>query len=235
MKAILIAGLEEKTNKPVQYFTKDCKRFRRYLLKKVGLEKKDVYFFNPKRILKIKLRGLLNKIGKIVSGNSGEPLVIYYNGHGLSKLWSLYEINDKRVKSYSLRFDALLNILKNQRAPLVVMADTCFSMSLRRYLERLPCPWMLIGLAPEGRYGEGSVLGQVLKSWSKKCTANPKFNTGKSLVRYFKVKRYNQTKYGFRYGDGKHFRKFFFSYSFKRIKVVLRAGSDLDYLMHSKK
>jgi hypothetical protein len=95
---------------------------------------------------------------------------------------------------------------------------------------------MLIGLAPEGQYGESAgILGQVIKSWSGRCPADPKFDTGKRLVRYFKVKRYDQTRSCLLYGNDKRFHKFFPYYSFKRIKVVLRAGSDLDHLLYPKK
>ncbi|MDO8443275.1 MAG: caspase family protein [bacterium] len=236
MKAILISGLEKKTNKQVQYFAKDCKRLRRYLLKKVGLKQKDISFFSPKRILNIKLKGLLSKVGKIVSKNSSEPLLVYYSGHGLSKMWSLYEINDRRVKSYSLCFTRLMKVLKNHNAPLIVVADTCFAMSLKRHMEELRCQWMLIGLAPEGQYGdEAGVLGQVIESWLKRRPADPKYNTGKRLVRFFKVKKYNQTKYCLLYGSDKRFHKFFPIYSFKRIEAVLREGSSLDYFVYPKK
>ena len=237
MKAILIAGLEiKKDEKKALDFTKDCKKLRQYLLKKVRLEKKDIHFFSPKRILNIKLRGLLNKMDRIISRNSREPLLVYYSGHGLSKMLSLYEINNRRVKSYSLHFSRLLKALRGHNAPMIVVSDTCFAMSLKHHLEGLQRPWMLIGLAPEGQYGdEDGVLSQIIRSWSRRRPADPKFNTGKRLVRSFKVKRYDRTKYGFMYGDGKHFRKFFFSYHYKRIKVVLRAGSDLDHFVYPKK
>ena len=236
MRVILISGTERKTNKPVQYFAKDCKRLSRYLINRVGLKKKDIYFFDPKCILKIKLRGLLNKIKEIVNKNSNEPLLIYYSGHGLSKMWSLYELNDRRMKSYSLHFDALIRAVKDHNSALIVVADTCFAMSLKHYLKKLRFPWQLIGLAPEGRYGESDgILGQVLKSWSRHYPANPKFNTGKRLVRYFRIKKYDRTKYGFRYGEDGCLHKFFFCYSIKRIKVVLRAGIDFDHLLYPKK
>lgn len=236
MKVILISGLEIKTNKPVQYFAKDCERLRRYLLKKVGLKKKDIYFFDPKCILRIKPRGLLNKIKWIISKNSNEPLLVYYSGHGLSKMWSLYELNDRRVKSYSLHFNALTKAVKDHNSALIVVANTCFAMSLKHYLKKLRYPWQLIGLAPEGRYGESDgVLGQIIKSWTRHYKANPKFNTGKRFVRCFSVKRYDQTKYGFRYGDDGCLHKFFFSYSIKRIKAVLCAGLHFDHLLYPKK
>lgn len=238
MKAILIAGLEEKTNKNLRIldFTKDCEKLRRYLIRKVGLKKKDISFFDPKCILNIKLKGLLNKMSKIVFRNSNEPFLVYYSGHGLSKMWSLYEINDGRVKSYSLRFTRLMKALKDHNAPLIVVADTCFAMSLKRYMEKLRCQWMLIGLAPEGQYGnETGVLDQVIGSWLKRRPTDPKYNIGKRLVRSFKVKRYDQTKSCLLYGNDKRFHKFFPYYSFKRIEAVLRAGSSLDYLVYPKK
>lgn len=243
MKVILINGFEKaKKNEDnlTNNFIRDCKRFSRYLLKKVGLERKDIFYFNFEK--GIKVNAFLRNLKNVVDLYPNESLIVYYSGHGEKDYWNLrkdswnshtnkYQGN----KKYFLKFPRLLRIFQKRSLPLIIISDCCYGMSLGKKLKKLSYPWLLLGLAPETRVGYGSVQSQITKNWSKHCRANPKYDNGNKKVRYIKIKSYNKNLYGFRYGDGKHFRKFFFSFRYKRIRVVLRAGSDIDHLCYPKK
>jgi hypothetical protein len=109
-------------------------------------------------------------------------------------------------------------------------------MFIRKELKKLKYPWLLIGLAPETRLGYGSVGQQAILYWFRNKPANPKYDNGHGrLVRAIKYKSYNKKFYGFK-PDGKGgLRKFYFLSSYKMKKIVLRAGTDLDYLLYPKK
>lgn len=239
MKAILISGFEKKQkNKDDQTpdFIDDCKRFARYLILKVGLKIDDVHVFKPIKINTISLWGLFESIRSIVDSSPNEPLVIYYSGHGEKTHWNLRANKKNGESSYYFKFKRLRRILQKRNGPLIVIANCCYGMALKKELKRLSCPWLLLGLAPETRVGYGSMQAQLELLWSNRETIFPLYeNSSGRLVKSIKIKSYKKIFYGFKYGDGKHFRKFFFNHCYKKVKVILRAGSNLDYLMHPKK
>ncbi len=238
MKAILISGFENKKvkkNNLTQDFLHDTKRFARYLILKAALNIEDVFVFKPTRIKEINLWGVFECIRQIVDLYPKEPLIIYYSGHGEKKYWNLRANKKDGERAYFFKFKRLLRILQKRSAPLIVIADCCYGMSLKKELEKLSYPWLLLGLAPETRIGYGSVEKQIELCWSRRMLARPRYDNDTRLVSFIKFKSYNKNFYGFKYGDGKHFRKFFFIYRYKKVKVVLRAGSDLDHLMFPKK
>ncbi|MEK7478503.1 MAG: hypothetical protein AAB626_01085 [Patescibacteria group bacterium] len=239
MKAILISGFEKpekgKEDMPLD-FIDDCKSLTKYLLKKVGLKKKDILAFDPMKIKRLKLHGLFGNISKFIGLYSNEPLIIYYSGHGEEGHWNMRANSKNGESKYFFKFPRLLRILRKRSAPLIVIADCCYGMYIRKELKKLSYPWLLLGLAPETRVGFSSVWPQIKLLWSNRRIAVPLYNNYSGrLVKSVKFKSFNKKLYGFKYGVGKHLRKFFFSYRYKRTKVNLRAGSDLDHLMYPKK
>jgi hypothetical protein len=239
MKAILISGFEKpKKNKEdlTLDFIDDCKSFAKYLLKKVGLKKEDIFIFDPTKVKRLKLRGLFGNISEVARLYPDEPLVIYYSGHGEEGHWNLRANSKDGESEYFFKFPRLLRILRKRSAPLIVIADCCYGMYIRKELKKLSYPWLLLGLAPETRVGFSNVWPQIKLFWSNREIAVPLYNNYSGrLVKSVKFKSFNKKLYGFKYGVGKHLRKFFFSYHYKRTKVNLRAGSDLDRLMYPKK
>jgi|GEM_PF-2128826 len=236
MKAILISGFERaekhKDNQTPD-FIDDCKRFAKYLILKVGLKNKDISFFKPTKIKSINLWGLFESIRDVIDSYSNEPLVIYYSGHGEKSYWNLRATQKSGERNYFFKFKRLLGLLKKRNAPLIVVANCCYGMVLKKELKKLNYPWLLIGLAPESRVGYGSMQAQLELLWSHREKLVPLYeNASGKLVKSLKVKSYRKKFYGFRYGDGKHFHKFYFLHSYKRVKISLREGYDLDYLMY---
>ena len=239
MKVIIISGFEiPKKGKDdlTGNFIRDCILFRRYFLTELGLLKKDILFFDPKRIKRIKLKGLIKGAREISSLYSAEPLIIYYSGHGEKSYWKLFS-NQKKgsPNSYFFYHRRLLSAIKNHAAPIIVIADCCYGMSLKRELRKLKCGWLLIGLAPKNRIGYSHLfLGQITRKWLKRRIANPVYKTETGRARYIRIKSFDKKNYGLRYYGGK-FHKYFYRYSFKKIKIVLREGDNLDYLCYPKK
>ncbi|MHB9019428.1 MAG: hypothetical protein ACYC3G_00925 [Minisyncoccota bacterium] len=239
MKAILISGFEREEkhkDKQTSDFIDDCKRFAKYLILKVGLKNTDISFFKPTKIKLINLWGLFESVRNTINSYPNEPLVIYYSGHGEKTYWNLRATKKSGERNYFFKFKRLLGLLKKRKAPLIVVANCCYGMVLKKELKKLNYPWLLIGLAPESRVGYGSMQAQLELLWSHRQIFFPLYeDSAGKLVKSIKIKSYNKKFYGFKYGDGKHFRKFFFNFNYKRIKIVLRAGSDLDHLMFPKK
>ncbi len=241
MKAILISGSEIVKfgeDSQAKDFVNDRTIFELFLRKRVGLEKRNVFRFDFEKIRKFKISGLIKRIKKVVGADPEEPLIIYYSGHGREKFWSLLEKNEKPVKKFAFYNRSLMHALKKQLGPLIVIADSCYAMSLKRHLEKIDRPWLLLGLAPENLQGMGGGLltNEVLKAWQNRKNVYPKFekSSGKRVGSVIK-KSYNKKFYGFK-PDGKGgLRKFYFMRLRTKVKIVLRAGSDLDHLMFPKK
>ncbi len=238
MKAIVISGLGKKKGKNealTSEFMRDCKFFIRYLIQSVGLKTSDVYFFKPNTVKIMRLWGLFESIKETIRLYPDETLLIFYSGHGERGYWNLQPYT-KEERSYYFKFKRLLRILKKRNAPLIVVADCCHGMFIRKELKKLNYPWLLIGLSPENKTGYGSVGQQAILYWSRGKNANPKYDNGSGrLIRFIKFKSYNKKFYGFK-PDGKGgLRKFYFVSSYKIKKINLREGVDLDYLLFPKK
>ena len=244
MKAIVISGFEYPKKKKkngmrpenlTPEFIEDTKRFVRYLILKARLKIDDVFVFKPSKIKTIRLWGLCECVRQISNLYATEPLVIYYSGHGEKKYWNLRHRGKKGDPSYFLKHRRLFNILRKRSAPLIVIADCCYGMAIGKYLKKLNYPWLLLGLAPENRVGFGSVERQIEMFWSHGFRAFPKYDIGEEIVETIKFKSFNKKLYGLKYLGRRRFRKFYFSYSYKTVKIILRAGHDLDYLLFPKK
>ncbi len=238
MKAIVMCGFGRRNSKKealTSEFMRDCKFFIRYLVKRVGLKTEDVHFLKPGTIKTMRLWGLLETIKEIVRLNPNEPLLVSYSGHGEAGYWNLRP-HTKEKKTYYFKFKQLIRILKKRNAPLIVVADCCYGMSIRKELKKLDYPWLLIGLAPQTRVGYGSIGQQAMLYWSRNKPANPKYDNGNGrLLKFLRFKSYNKKFYGFKPNGKRGFRKFYFLSSYKMKKVNLRAGTDLDYLLYPKK
>ena len=247
MKAIIISGFEKsrarKNNKKKNRlmpsltpdFIDDAKRFARYLILKAGLQIDDVFVFKPSTIKTMGVWGMFECFKNEVDLYPNEPLIIYYSGHGEKGYWNLRANDKKGERRYFFKFKRLLRVLQKRNAPLIVIADCCYGMSLKKELKKLNYPWLLLGLAPENRVGYGTIERQIEFFWLRHKRALLRYDNDIRLVSSIRFKSYNKKFYGFKYSDGKHLKKFYFLYSYKRVKVVLRAGSDLDHLMFPKK
>jgi hypothetical protein len=246
MKAILIAGVESFLAKELPIVSDlgtGCLSFYSYLRKKVRLFEKKIFYYSGRDILRFKSKRLLSKIEKIILMSPSEPLVIYYNGHGLGGEWSIFSENG--IGKLCLNHKRLLKVLKKQQGPLIMIADCCYAMSIKEQLKKLKCEWLLLGAAPKNRIGYDDVsekhtitygvISQIIRSWLKHKPANPKYFDGERKVRNVKKKIVDRSKYVLSYNSKKkEFKKFYYSYSFKKIKMVLRQGDDLDSLLYSK-
>lgn len=250
MKAILISGIETSSNKRINIvsdFGINNLSFYHYLKYKVCLPEENVFFYDGKDVLNLKTAGLLAKIEEIVSSkNPQEPLLIYYGGHGAVGEWSISTINRCGIKGFELKHKDLRLVLERQRGPLIIVADCCYAMSLRKELKKLKCEWLLLGLSPSDRFGyvssvNGSVNGhksvllQIMESWLKRKPANPKYFNGHRLIRYFKRKKHRNSKYCLYMGGDKKLHKLYLYCYTKKIKINLREGANLDYLLFPKK
>ncbi len=242
MKAILISGFEYPNKKKLKKgkyenmtpeLIGDTKRFARYLVLKARLKIDDIFVFKPSRIKMMGIWGLFECIREIIDLYPNEPLVIYYSGHGEKKYWNLRANRSRGEPSCFLRFRKMARILSRRSAPLIVIADCCYGMAIGKHLKKLNYPWLLLGLAPENRVGYGSIERQIELFWSKRMLARPRYDNNKKLVSFIKL---NVRLYDFKLGKGRRLKKFYFSsYAYKKVRAILRLGSDLDYLLFSKK
>ncbi|MBU4347919.1 hypothetical protein KJ671_00180 [Patescibacteria group bacterium] len=265
MKVILIAGVESFLVKKLPIISDlgtGCLSFYSYLRKKVHLFEKKIFFYDGRDVLRLKTKRLLRKIEKIIAMNPSEPLVIYFDGHGLKGEWCLYVKN--KTGGFSLRYRKLIKVLKKQRGPLIIIADCCYAMDLEKQLEKLSCEWLLLGAAPKDRVGHYDVseqfttsygvIIQIVKDWLKHSPANPKYNpekAGVAPIRYIKEKIYSKTEYVLLYDSKKNiFKKSYlpcfhktkkkvmgapyYVQSYDKIKIVLRAGDNIDHLLYPK-
>jgi len=250
MKAILISGIEAVSNKDSNIVSDlgiNNLSFYLYLRCRAHLSKKDIFFYDGKDIISLKVRDLLGGIRKIVSSKDPlEPLLIYYGGHGAVDEWSIYTQNRRGIRGFELKHKYLRIALEKQRGPLIIVADCCFAMSLKNELKHLNCKWLLLGLSPEDRLGyigdvrgsingHKSVLIQIMKSWSKHMPADPKYYNGNKVIRYLKKKNNRGSGYCLYMGGDKKFRKFYLTRRIKKTRIILREGDDLDYLLYPKK
>lgn len=250
MKAILISGIEtvsEKGSNIVLDLGLNNLSFYLYLKYKVCLPEKDIFFYDGKDVLSLRAKGLLTEIEeRVASKDPLEPLLIYYGGHGAIGKWPIFTKNKFGIKGFKLKHKNLRLVLEKQDGPLIIIADCCYAMSLKKQLKNLNCKWLLLGLAPKDRPGYlGDVRGsinshkgviiQIMKSWLKHEPANPKYFNGNKAVRYFKKKKYRKSNYCLYMGNNKKLHRYYFEYSFRKIKVVLREGDNLDCLMYPKK
>lgn len=238
MRAILISGIEKNDKNPndVQDFSKKCVELYGYLFHKLHILPKDILFFIPKFVLKLKEKGILKEINTFISEKSFEPLIIYFRGHGSRYSWSLYSKNLISSECFHLRFRRMKWVLKKQRGPLIVIADCCHAMSLFDYLKELKCQKLFIGLSPKNGLGWDTVIESIIQNWQNHKLASPLYNMPKGRsVRYVKIKDYRKSKYCLFNGNDGMFHRYYYDYFFKKIKIVLREGDNLDYLMYPKK
>jgi len=250
MKAILISGIETSSNKELNVVSDlglNNLSFYNYLKYRVCLSEEDVFFYDGKDVLNLRARGLLAKIQEVVSlKDPQEPLLIYYGGHGAVDEWSINTINREGIKGFELKHKDLRLVLEKQRGPLIVVADCCYAMSLRKELKKLKCEWLLLGLSPGDRFGylgdvKGSINGhksvllQLMDSWLKHKPARPKYFNGQQVVRYLKTKKHRNPKYCLYMGNDKKLHKYYLYCYTKKTEIILREGSNLDYLLYPKK
>mgnify|MGYP001602943082 FL=1 len=242
MKAIIICSLERKSkidkdeleDSGILDTFSDSKCLLKYLKNKVGISKNKIFLFY-KNIKRFKAGGLLRRIEDIVSKSCWEPLLICFDGHGIKGEWALFNNDGVFPEPYTFYHKYLVKVLEEQRGPLIIIADCCHAMSLSEYLKKLKCKKLLIGLSPKNKLGFGSVLAQILEEWNSGNVADPLYDNGHREMRYFKIRDYRKSKYCRLYENNKKFRKYYYDYFVKKIRIVLREGDNLDYLMYPKK
>jgi len=236
MKAILICGAESVSFKgmlKVSDLNYSCLNLYHYLRKNVRLPEENIFSYDGRGVLRLKANGIANEISRIIALDPYEPLVLYYGGHGLDGGWKLYKKSGKAADGYSLDHKKLANVLQKQQGPLIIIADCCYAMSLKKRLKKLSCKLLLLGLSPENLVGYGSVVNQLVRKWASRKIANPLYDNSYQKVRYVKVKRYLKPL-GWICIVGKKSRRYYPQGDSKKVKLVLRQGDDLDYLLYPK-
>jgi hypothetical protein len=205
MKALIVSGFDWKDKKfgyKRSFFNRSGKIFKDFLINDLGLRKEDVFVYgvDQKRFSNI---GLMRMIEMADRKSRKEPLVIYYTGHGFPSGWAF-------STNVDLSYRSLIEILNKRLAPLIVINDCCFAMSMALSLKKMKCRHLLIGITMKNRigYDDEGVIKEVLRFWRAKKLANPRYYDGKKFRRYVKLK------------------------SGKTIRVHLRRGSSLDYLFY---
>lgn len=235
MKFILLSGIEEEKGNLITTFSLECVKFFKYLSNKLSISKNKIYFFIPVKFLHLKIDGILDNLIKIIHENPLEPLLIYFNGHGQDGAWCFCTKDGRAFSPFVLPHRKLIRALREQRGPLIIIADCCYAMSLFESLNKLKCKKLLIGLSPKNMVGYDSVLDRVIEKWLSKKIADPLYDTGKRKARFIKIIDYRRSKYCRFYGGDGKFHKYYFDYFVKKIRIVLRAGDDLDFLLYPKK
>lgn len=235
MRAVLLTGIERKKDKLITTFSLECVKLYSYLFKKLHITKEKIYFFIPKELLRLKLKGILKNLKQITNQNPLEPLLIYFNGHGFYNEWCFYKKDGFCLKSFNLSHKKLINALKKQKGPLIIIADCCHAMSLSESLEKLKCEKLLIGLSPKNELGFDGLLDQILEKWKSGNVADPLYDNGHRKIRYIKRKTSYKSKYCLLYGNDKKFHRYYYDYVIRKIRIVLREGDNLDYIMYPKK
>ena len=148
-------------------FSEDTAKFYEYFLKIVKLPENQINFYAMETFI----RG--QKIGDILQELivKDSALIIYYGGHGLKDGWKLGE-------KYQIKYSEVFGILKNQKKPLIFANDCCFGMAPQDYLLQLQCSYLLLGLSPKTKEGDGSVVPGIIKCWKKCMPADPKYWIG---------------------------------------------------------
>lgn len=234
MKAILIYGVESVPSYRDTYSVRDfsccCLGFYHYLREKARLLEEKIFSYDGRNVLRLKAKGIANEISRIISLNPREPLVLYYGGHGFRDGWAL-KIGCS-TEGYSLGHKKLADVLQKQLGPLIIIADCCYAMSLKKYLKKLSCKLLLLGATPENLTGYGGVIRQIIKSWVLGKVANPLYDNKFGKRRYVEVKKYLKPL-GWICIPGKKSRRYY-PQDTKKVKVILRQGDNLDYLLYSK-
>lgn len=163
MHAIVVNNLRLNDD---NFFSSSSTDFYFYMRECRGLSDKQFTFYRRREYLRKK--SLYQTLRNALKKHAGETIVLYYSGHGYRDGWHL-------MRHIFVPYKKLFRIFGKHRRPFIFINDCCFAMAAEKYQKMLRSRNLILGLAPENGIGYASVLRQILRDWSRRQPANPKY------------------------------------------------------------